>query len=76
MPATTVVDEHAERFAKQLVGELAKNLGALEGTLAALAGAFDEGLPAAVVGKMGISAGEIRQQVPALREAAREVGRS
>jgi hypothetical protein len=76
LSATTVVDEHVVRHARKLVGEVGEQLGELEGTLAECAGFFDEGLPAAVVGQMGISAGDIREQLPTLREAARELGRS
>jgi len=74
--APTVVDPHAERLVRGLIGELAEDLGSLEGTLASLSGIFDEGLPGAVVGAMGLNVGEIRQQLPALREAAREMGLS
>jgi len=76
LSATTVVDEHAARFVRRLVGELGQQVGALEGTLATCSGAFDEGLPSAAVEEMSLSLAEIRERVPALREAAREVGRS
>jgi hypothetical protein len=76
LSATTVVDPPEARFAKRLVGELGKQLGAIEGTLATCSGVFDEGLPSAVVEKMRIDARRIREQMPALREAAREMGLS
>ena len=71
---TIPVDVQARQRALRWVGGLSQALGEVESSLATLKGFVDDdALGSAVVGAIGISATEIRQQVPALRQAIRDI---
>jgi hypothetical protein len=68
---TIAIDREAREQALKALGGLTTDLNALDQHLAYLAGFFgeDNKLAAAVVGAVGISAGEMRQQIKPLRQA-------
>jgi hypothetical protein len=73
--ATIAIDQEARDKALQWVGGLTENIGQVENSLALLSGFVgdDHPLAAAVVGAIGISATEMRQQLPALKQAIRDI---
>lgn len=68
---TIAIDKEARDQALKALGALSSDLNAVDQRLAYLAGFFGEEnrLASAVVGAVGISAGEMRQQIKPLREA-------
>jgi hypothetical protein len=69
-----VPNTHARATAEDWVTDLTHDIAQIELGLVKLGGLFDEGLPQAVVGSLSILAGELRERLPALRQAARDVG--
>lgn len=68
------IDAVARERAEGVVSDLCQTIGKVELYLSWLAGFVDEqSLGAAVVGSMGITAGELREQVPALKAAIRDI---
>jgi hypothetical protein len=68
---TIAIDKQAREEALKALGGLSTDLNALDQHLAYLAGFFGDDYPLAsvVVGAVGISAGEMRQQIKPLRQA-------
>jgi hypothetical protein len=63
-------------LARHTVAQLDESVTCVENCLKGLALLFEEvPLPAALIGAIGYSALEMRQQLPALREAAKEAGK-
>jgi hypothetical protein len=75
LSATTLsIDAQARQRALRWVSDLSQAIGEAEGVLATLKGVVDDdSLGSAIVGAIGISATQIRQQVPALRQAIRDI---
>jgi hypothetical protein len=73
--STIAIDETARDQALKAASDLSADLGALESQLAYLQGFFgeDHKLASAVLGSVGISATEMRQQLPALKQAIRDL---
>jgi septation ring formation regulator EzrA len=70
------LEEEAIRLALRTVDQLGEGIELLETTLQSLGLLFEDfPLQKALVGAIGISVTEMRSQVPALREAAREAGK-
>jgi hypothetical protein len=68
-----VIDCQARERAEGWLSELSEHIGKAELLLATLGGFCDEGLGQAIVGAMGLSVGEVREQIPALRQAVRDM---
>jgi hypothetical protein len=72
---TIAIDQEARDEALGSVGDLSQAVGQVESSLARLTGFVGDDAPlaAAVLGASGISATEIRQQLPALRQAILDI---
>jgi hypothetical protein len=73
--ATIAIDQEARDKGLHWVRDLAENIGRVENSLAILSGFVgdDHRFAAAAVGAIGISATEMRQQLPALKQAIRDI---
>lgn len=68
------IDDVARERAEGVISEIAMKAGEIEAYLAWLGGFVPErSLASSAVGSMGLSAGEIREQVPVLRQAIRDM---
>lgn len=73
---TAPLDREQVALALRTVDQLDQSVGLVEETLRQLGVQLEDfTLPKALIGSLGISVTEIRSQLPALREAAKEVGK-
>lgn len=72
---TIAIDQEAQDQALKAAAALASDLDALDNHLEYLGGFFgdDHPLATALLGSIGITATEIRQQLPALKQAIRDI---
>ena len=76
MTTTAVeIDQQARERAEGWVGDLGQKISEAEAVLATLGGFFGDDYPLgrAVVGAIGIQAREMKEQLPALRQAIRDL---
>lgn len=67
------IDRQARERAEGWVSDLATKVDEAEAILATLSGFVEEGtLAFAAVGRAGVKAGEMREQIPAIRQAIRD----
>lgn len=74
--ATTAaeIDQQARERAEDRIADLKQKIGEVEAVSAWLAGFVGSGnLGSAAVGTIGIKAGEMREQLPAIRQAVRDL---
>ena len=70
------LDAEALSLALRTVDQLDESVKCVETTLRSLGLLFEDfTLPQALIGALGISVTEIRSQIPALREAAKDAGK-
>jgi hypothetical protein len=67
------LDAVAIEKARQWIGDLEQEIGAVENRLAMLGAFFAEPLPRALIGAMGIDMNGVHSQVPALKQALRDL---
>ncbi len=68
------IDQEARETVLGCISELVERIGKVESSLAFLTGFVDDdALAAAIVGALGIRATEMREQIPALRQAIRDI---
>jgi hypothetical protein len=70
---SAVIDKQAQERAEGWVFDLGQKLDEAELVLATLGGFCDGDLSRSVVGAIGISVTEAKQQMPALRQAVRDI---
>jgi hypothetical protein len=72
-PQRLELDAIAVEKARCWIGDLEQEVSAVETRLAMLGAFFDEPLPCALIGAMGIAANELHSQLPALKQALRDL---
>lgn len=74
-PETPSLDDEHARLAARTVEQLDESVRHVEQTLRSLGMLLEDyPLPKALIGAMGMAAVDLRRQVPALKEAVKEVG--
>jgi hypothetical protein len=73
-PKRPEVDPSTIERGEELLTGLEQEISAVQSRLSLLGGFFDgDGLPMALIGAMGLSATELHSQLPALRQALRDL---
>ena len=68
------IDQQARELGLNCISELVERIGKVESSLAFLTGFVDDdALGGAIVGALGIRAAEMHEQIPALRQAIRDI---